>query len=193
MPVIVSLLSLLTLHDGINAVIVHGWNYRRFILEQLAVPKTMQGDGKSVFPGSLTSPLPDDLKEHQLALAEQELKYTLSKIETNFSNFSAWHHRSLLLIPIWTAKGLDEAQRRKEMDEEFELIRQAMFVDPEDQSVWTYHSWLIGLGERCLLSNETRDVSDCFSFIVEPSADVLEREIASMKELLELEPDSKCE
>jgi geranylgeranyl transferase type-2 subunit alpha len=148
----------------------HGWNYRRFILEQLATPKTLQAEGTSAFPGSLISPLPEPLKKHQLALAEQELQYTMTKIESNFSNFSAWHHRSLLLIPIWTARGLDVVQRREERDEEFELIRQAIFVDPEDQSVWTYHSWLIGL---------------------EPSADVLQREITSMKELLELEPDSK--
>lgn len=160
MPGTVSPPRLITLYDDIDAALVHGWNYRRFILEQMAVPKTMEGDGKSVFPGSLLSPIPDDLKKHQLILAEQELQYTMSKIEANFSNFSAWHHRSLLLIPIWSAKGLDKVQRRKEMDEEFELIRQAMFVDPEDQSVWTYHSWLIGLGERSLLSHETRDVSD---------------------------------
>lgn len=127
----------------------HGWNYRRFILEQLAVPKTIHVEGTTVFPGSLTSSsLPEPLKRHQLALAERELQYTLSKIEANFSNFSAWHHRSLLLNPIWTARCLEDAQKKKERDEEFELIRQAMFVDPEDQSVWTYHSWLIGLGEQ---------------------------------------------
>jgi geranylgeranyl transferase type-2 subunit alpha len=107
----------------------------------------MSSDSLAPFPQSLTTPLSQNLKEYQLKLAEEELKYTLSKIESNFSNFSAWHHRSLLLVPIWTAKGLDDTQRRKERDDEFELIRQAMFVDPDDQSVWTYHSWLLGLGE----------------------------------------------
>jgi geranylgeranyl transferase type-2 subunit alpha len=126
---------------------VHGWNYRRYILTQLALPKTMHCKDVLPFPNSLTSSLPEQLKSNQLKMAEEELAYTLSKIESNFSNFSAWHHRSLLLEPIWTAKSLDEAQRKKERDEEFELVRQAMFVDPDDQSVWTYHSWLIGLGE----------------------------------------------
>lgn len=108
----------------------------------------MPCDAMPPFPISLTIPsLPEALKSHQLIMAEKELTYTLAKIESNFSNFSAWHHRSLLLIPIWSVKSLDEAQKRKERDAEFELIRQAMFVDPDDQSVWTYHSWLIGLGK----------------------------------------------
>ncbi|UZJ54623.1 hypothetical protein CBS101457_003943 [Exobasidium rhododendri] len=149
----------------------HGWNYRRYILTRLAAPETLHSDDLPPFPASLSaSNISRSLKLHQLKLAEAELAYTLVKIESNFSNFSAWHHRALLLIPIWTAKALDEAQLRKARDEEFELIRQAMYVDPDDQSVWTYHSWLIGL---------------------DPMVDVLEREIASVRELLELEAESK--
>lgn len=126
---------------------VHGWNYRRFILTKLAVPKPMRSLPLPPFPSSLCASLDEPLKSLQLAMAEDELRYTLAKIESNFSNFSAWHHRSLLLVPIWTAKGLDETQKKKERDDEFGLVRQAMFVDPDDQSVWTYHSWLLGLGE----------------------------------------------
>jgi geranylgeranyl transferase type-2 subunit alpha len=29
---------------------------------------------------------------------------------------------------------------------EFELVRNAMYTDPEDQSVWVYHRWLVGSG-----------------------------------------------
>lgn len=112
----------------------------------MAIPRNLSSKGTAAFPNSLREPLSKELKSHQLKLAEEEFQYTLSKIESNFSNFSAWHHRSLLLLPIWIARELNEAQKRKERDEEFELIRQAIFVDPEDQSVWTYHSWLIGLG-----------------------------------------------
>lgn len=129
---------------------VHGWNYRRYILLQLAVPKDFKlPPGVAPFPQSLhesqeLSPL---LKQHQLSLAHREIKYTLSKIESNFSNFSAWHQRSLILPGIWAAEEMDEEARRKARDEEFELVRQAMFVDPDDQSVWTYHQWLVDLGE----------------------------------------------
>lgn len=47
-----------------------------------------------------------------------------------------------------------------------------MYTDPSDQSVWQYHRWLV---EQ------------------DPSVEVLNREIQAIQELLEVEPDSKCE
>jgi len=32
---------------------------------------------------------------------------------------------------------------------EFDLVRNAMYTDPDDQSVWLYHRWLIGTGKHC--------------------------------------------
>jgi len=96
-----------------------------------------------------------------------ELAYTTRKIEANFSNFSAWHQRSKLYTSLWDSGKLDPAECR---EEEFELVRNAMYTDPDDQSVWMYHRWLIGSGD-------------------DPK--VLEREIAVIKELLEEQPDSK--
>ena len=37
---------------------------------------------------------------------------------------------------------------------EFELVRNAMYTDPEDQSVWVYHRWLVGLGRLDLTISE---------------------------------------
>ncbi|KAF9483826.1 rab-protein geranylgeranyltransferase [Pholiota conissans] len=96
-----------------------------------------------------------------------ELVYTSRKIEANFSNFSAWHQRSKTLTSLWEHGKLDEAKSR---EQEFELLRNAMYTDPNDQSVWIYHRWLVG---------------------TDGSAELLEREIAAIQELLDEQPDSK--
>jgi len=97
----------------------------------------------------------------------EEFAYTTKKIEANFSNFSAWHQRSKIYPLLWESNALD---RKKSQEEEFELVRNAMYTDPEDQSVWVYHRWLVGSGE---------------------DAELLKREIQAIRELLEEEAGSK--
>ncbi|OCH87422.1 rab-protein geranylgeranyltransferase [Obba rivulosa] len=96
-----------------------------------------------------------------------ELDYTTRKIEANFSNFSAWHQRSKVLSALWEKGELDPIQSK---EEEYELVKNAMYTDPNDQSVWIYHRWLIGPGE---------------------DYDILTREIGAIQDLLEIQPDSK--
>jgi len=116
----------------------HAWNYRRYVLASMPVPRT----------------------------EISELAYTTRKIEANFSNFSAWHQRSKVYTSLWDSGKLDAAKCR---EEEFELVRNAMYTDPNDQSVWMYHRWLIGPGDN---------------------REILEREISVIKELLDEQPDS---
>ncbi|WWC62865.1 uncharacterized protein I303_105463 [Kwoniella dejecticola CBS 10117] len=120
----------------------HAWDYRRYVLASLPVQR----------------PLTD------------ELKYTQSKIESNFSNFSAWHCRTKTLAAIWEKEQTPEAEIRRTKDQEFELVTQALWTDPNDQSGWLYHRWLVGS---------------------EPPLEVLNREIKNIKDLYEVEPDSK--
>lgn len=58
---------------------VHAWTYRRYVLASMP--------------------------NKRLELAE--LEYTTRKVESNFSNFSAWHQRSKVLTSLWEAGTLD--------------------------------------------------------------------------------------
>ncbi|KAF8894396.1 rab-protein geranylgeranyltransferase, partial [Infundibulicybe gibba] len=117
----------------------HAWNYRRYILANMAVPRPQTA----------------------------ELSYTTQKIESSFSNFSAWHQRSKILTSLWKDGVLNSGASK---EGEFDLVRNAMYTDPSDQSAWMYHRWLVGSGG---------DKAQ------------LEREIAAILELMQLEPDSK--
>jgi geranylgeranyl transferase type-2 subunit alpha len=91
------------------------------------------------------------------------MAYTTKKIDANFSNFSAWHQRSKVLTSLWSSGKL-EPHKSKEAGTlrgihistlmnaylkflEFDLVRNAMYTDPADQSVWMYHRWLVGCGK----------------------------------------------
>lgn len=120
--------------------LVHAWNYRRYVLASMP----------------------------EKTLETKELEYTTRKIEANFSNFSAWHQRSKVYTSLWSQGTLDEHECKEKGSSkrafailssvlltamcsprfpEFELVKQALYVDPYDQSSWLYHRWLIGSGE----------------------------------------------
>ncbi|EOR01112.1 hypothetical protein E3P92_03587 [Wallemia ichthyophaga] len=135
----------------------HAWGYRR----QLLTLMNFKEDRNTV------STFPHVLSRDQLLKEKQS---TLHFIENNFSNFSAWHQRTKILSQLWA---LDGGVSIDDLNEEFDLVKQAMYTDPSDQSVWLYHKWLI------------QQVAD------ENIVDVLQRELESINELYELEPESK--
>jgi geranylgeranyl transferase type-2 subunit alpha len=57
--------------------VVHGWNYRRYVVANIE-----RANGKD--------------------LSQEEFEYTQGKINTNLSNFSAWHQRTLLIPRLIT-------------------------------------------------------------------------------------------
>ena len=155
----------------------HCWGYRRFVVE-------------------LAGASPSD-----------ELAFTTRKIEANFSNYSAWHHRSSVLplargVP-GDGDGFPPGTRslpKDVLDAEYELVQQAFFTEPEDQSGWMYHRWLTGqtaggrTGTGTIGNGIPRDGDGEIPVPVPVPGDVaetLDREAALCRELIEMEPGSR--
>jgi len=103
---------------GLSA--VHGWNHRRFVLSQTPplASSSSSSSPQASFPHSLLAPehlSPGALEAH-LARAAAELAYTLRHIERDFSNFSAWHQRAVVLPCYWHGKGFGAEERERERD-----------------------------------------------------------------------------
>nr|GAT59587.1 Rab geranylgeranyltransferase [Mycena chlorophos] len=151
--------------DGPSPDDVNGWRKKNWDREMFVVDKMLDADSRNFHAWSYRRYVLAGMPVSRPETAE--LAYTKRKIEANFSNFSAWHQRTKLLASLWASGKLDYA---KSKEDEFELVRDAMYTDPNDQSVWIYHRWLMGEGD---------------------DARVLEREIGIVQELLDEQPDSK--
>ncbi|KAI0047957.1 rab-protein geranylgeranyltransferase [Auriscalpium vulgare] len=99
--------------------------------------------------------------------AASELAFTTKMIESKLSNFSAWHHRTKVFSSLRTSSELDIHHY---LPNEFEIVHNALYTEPNDQGVWLYHRWLMGTGE---------------------DRQLLEREIGVIQELLCEEPSNK--
>ncbi|KAJ2372369.1 Rab geranylgeranyltransferase [Coemansia sp. RSA 2607] len=127
----------------------HGWDYRRFVVSKVK-----------------------EAADDPVAVDVSEFAFTLEQINKDFANHSAWHNRSKLLPSVLQRCTDDE--RKKMMDDEIELIINAIYTDPEDQNAWLYHEWLLDIQpsrkEKCAL---------------------LRDKVSKIRELLEIEDDSK--
>jgi len=113
------------------------WAYRRIVADRAAVPD------------------------------KAEFDYTTKKITENFSNYSAWHQRSMLLLRCYP----DAEKQTAAIAEELKWIQNAYFTDPDDQSAWIYMRWLLT--------------------VAKPSDDLVHSQLSACDELLSIAPNSK--
>lgn len=119
----------------------HGWGYRVRVVEEI-------------------EKLSLEAESSSSSQTESEYDYTTRMIESNLSNFSAWHRRSKLIPRLLDQRNASHAARKDFLDKELELIQRALWADPDskDQSLWFYHQYLIGNFE--LVSNVNAFVPD---------------------------------
>ncbi|KAJ3284743.1 hypothetical protein HK104_009799 [Borealophlyctis nickersoniae] len=123
------------------------WNHRRWTLQTMPRP-----DWNKEF--KLLSMMLDldarnfhgwDYRRYVIAQTsnrtpKEEFEYTSAKINQNFSNYSAWHHRSKVLAEAFP----DDQERDRVIQNDFEIVRNAVYTEPADQSAWLYQRWLLG-------------------------------------------------
>ncbi|OQO08262.1 hypothetical protein B0A48_06132 [Cryoendolithus antarcticus] len=148
----------------------HAWSYRRSTVEQIE-----QLEKKS--------------------LAEDEFAYTTKMVNTNLSNFSAWHNRGQLLPRLSQERQATDEERKTMFDAELELITRALYTDPYDQSLWFYHQYLMSTLVAAS-SNDANDDARRTNILAAPISHAtttayLEQEIASIEDMLDGAEDCK--
>lgn len=136
------------------------WVHRRWILntmhpkvrigvlreENAQIEKLLSRDERNFHAWGYRRWVTGELKAAGLYSDDQELAFATSKIGNNFSNYSAWHNRALVL---W---GRIEEFLRDEQNETLlllkniteqvkadrEMLVQAFYCDPNDQSAFVY-------------------------------------------------------
>lgn len=69
--------------------------------------------------------------------------------------------------------------------QEIELIQQAVFTEPEDQSVWFYYKWLVQLALTYFSSNNSSESGTAMTIV----ESVLLEQMEWIEELVEMESD----
>ncbi|KAE8133383.1 hypothetical protein BDV38DRAFT_258308 [Aspergillus pseudotamarii] len=142
----------------------HGWGYRRVVVDTLET-LTPEEKGES--------------------MAQAEFEYAKKMIGTNLSNFSAWHYRTKLIQRLLNEKSATDAERRKMLNDELELIHRAL-CDPYDQSLWFYHQNLM-----CTFDPATSGQTMAPNLSQSERLDYVRQEIEEIQDMLDGAEDCK--
>jgi len=132
----------------------HCWNYRRFVVSCVmygssadgAWKYTPEGDDDEIVRVLMGAQVARDHSSSSPcsindAVLQKEWDFSTRKIQDNFSNFSAFHYRSKLLPLMATTKNMEAF-----VSDELELVENAVFTEPDDQTAWWYHRFLLEYG-----------------------------------------------
>lgn len=120
------------------------------------------------------------------SMVEEEFAYTTKMVHAHLSNFSAWHTRSKLIPRLLDERGASDEERKDFLDEEFDMMRNALWTDSSDQSLWFYHQWLM----LTLLSSEA-SITILPNFKAQQRHAYAVQQIDDLKEMLDGAEDCK--
>eukprot|EP00842_Homolaphlyctis_polyrhiza_P004248 jgi/Hompol1/4824/HPOL_003970-RA len=125
------------------------WSHRCWILEYMPIPNwdrelklvgyMLDLDARNFHGWGYRRFVVAAMKTRQ---PKDEFDFTTLKISQNFSNFSAWHYRGKTLPLAFPSN----KERQETVMADFELVRNAIFTEPADQSAWFYQRLLLGQG-----------------------------------------------
>src|SRR4051812_11990036 len=108
------------------------------------------------------------------------------KTKESFSNYSAWHYRTILLTRLINQSS-DLSSNWDRLQQEFDVINNTVWTEPNDQSIWLYHRWVIAqcqsINKSVHQSIQSSSLSDNQTTTLSPSLDeVLTREITRCRD-----------
>jgi len=132
--------------DGRN---FHAWNYKSSLLE-IEVSNVEKKYKEN----------PDEKNKHLQEIYNREYNYTTTMISKDFSNYSTWFYRSKILPFLFNDPTyLISIEKIKT---ELDMLKQALYTEPKDQSCWNHHRWLVSLilPLQIISLSQTADISD---------------------------------
>lgn len=142
----------------------HGWMYRRMVVARIENPVPVRGENRS--------------------MVKDEFGYTVRMLTGagGMKNYSAWHQRRMLIPRLLEEEGREDQEKMDFLEDELELLERAIRTDPDDQSLWFYHRWLVlARDDSAIAPKMPRSLRTA----------MLGQQIDMLKELLDEHPECK--